>query len=741
MSRSDSKNDAAFDAQMRAVPLPEGFVERLRQAAITDAELDSVVRAIPVPPGLLDRIRQSLLSDEELDLIVRNVPIPAGMLNRVRKAAIAEPAPIAEEDLPRPLRLPERLRHRVGKRSGFKRASQWAAALSLLAALGFGYIGIMAGLLISTKTNRTLPSVAQAEKPVEEREVFTSEPLVFGAPPPAPLEQYPGVPEFEPSSTPSPMLRFSPETLGRSSWLSEMDEKFGPGSPNPFADALSRRWGGVFTSHHPFDELPELKKASRLNPQGIMWPLVPGANSVFLIRYGMHPFVIPAMHPQLRTTTVPLGVDTSSYELTRRWLEDGMLPPPDQLRTEEFLAAVDYDFPRPTDQPLGLSVAAGPSPLNVPGLQLLQVGVQAAAFRDVDRPGGRLVLAVDVSASMRWGGRIDMIRDALRKLIRQIGRNDRLSLVAFSEGSEVLIEDAGAEDVSPFLAALRSLRIRSSTNVGAGLCQAYAVAEEIATESKTPVRVVLLTDGLAELDRPTAERIEKQLAAAVPQQIYLDVVDLGQEKAADPQLASFAQAGRGELLHAASADQVRWALLKTLTGRSQTVAGGVSLKVTFDPNTVAAYRLFGHEAKAVAGVLPDRSQTDFHADQSGTALYELQLKPAGGDNIGSVELSWQPLEGGPRRTVVRPITRSEFATAFLASAPALQEAAVAAGVAEVLRESPFVRVPSHIVSLGRILELAGQADSRLQQRPSFADFLVTVQQAMRAKPYRGGGRR
>ena len=42
---------------------------------------------------------------------------------------------------------------------------------------------------------------------------------------------------------------------------------------------------------------------------------------------------------------VPLGVDAASYELAKRWLEDGELPPPQQVRTEEFLAAVDYKFP------------------------------------------------------------------------------------------------------------------------------------------------------------------------------------------------------------------------------------------------------------------------------------------------------------------------------------------------------------------------------------------------------------
>ena len=63
-----------------------------------------------------------------------------------------------------------------------------------------------------------------------------------------------------------------------------------------------------------------------------------------------------------------------------------------------------------------------------------------------------------------------------------------------------------------------------------------------------------------------------------------------------------------------------------------------------------------------------------------------------------------------------------------------------AGTAEVLRESPFARVQPYSVTLGRIRELAGQSDSRLQQRASYNEFLATLDQAMRAKPYRGGGR-
>lgn len=712
MSRFDSNHDDHFDAQMRAVPLPEGFVERLRLAVVSDEELDSLVSDVPVPAGLLDRIREAVLVEQQVEELV------------------ASPRP-------RSLRLAESLRRRKAKRRlQARRSRQWAAALAVVAVLGLGYVAIMTGLVFPTQSSdRRLAAKSSEDDMVDE----VPKALVFSETT-MPAEESVEAVDIANVAPPMPLVRFA-SSDARRSWLAEKDERFGPGSPNPFADALSRRWGGVFTSHRPFDDLPELKKAAGLSPRGIAWPVVAGANSAFLIRYGVHPFVSPASDPQLSTLTVPLCIDAASYELAKRWLEDRELPPPDQVRTEEFLAAVDYEFTRPTGQPLALSVAGGPSPLGAPNMQLLQIGVQASPFVDVDRPGTHLVLAVDVSASMRWGGRFDMVRQSLRKLIRQFGPHDRVSLVAFSEGSETIIEDVGAADASQFVAALRSLRIRSSTNVGAGLCHAYAVAQELAVEYRSPVRVVLLTDGLAELDRPTAERIEKQLAEAAQQSIALDVVDLGQEKAVDLQLASFAKSGNGALRSAASADQIRWALLESLTGRSQLVARNAVMKVSFNPNAVAGYRLFGHEAKTIAGVLPDRSETDFYVDQSANVLCEVLFKPGNMNEVATVELSWEPTEGGQRQSVVRQVSRSEFAGSFVSAPLSLQEAAVVAGTAEVLRESPFARVQPYSVTLGRIRELIGQVDSRLQQRAAFSEFVATLDQAIRAKPYRGGGRR
>ena len=156
-------------------------------------------------------------------------------------------------------------------------------------------------------------------------------------------------------------------------------------------------------------------------PHGLDWPLVPGSNRPFLVHMGFHPFVSPAAHPRLQTCPVPLAVEPSSYELARRYLERNEWPPADRVRTEEFLAAVDYNFPKPTaSEPRpdrgGRTVAHQRR-----GLLPLAGRRPGPADRSAKHAPLHLVLLIDTSTSMRWGSRMEIVRRALRDLPGIVG--------------------------------------------------------------------------------------------------------------------------------------------------------------------------------------------------------------------------------------------------------------------------------------------------------------------------------
>jgi Ca-activated chloride channel family protein len=604
-----------------------------------------------------------------------------------------------------------------------------AAAASLLLAVAGLYFGDRLASLLANRG--AVPAGGQSTSPVP--------PAIVKNTPPAEHALTSSIAADDPARTAAPSWHADVPKIG----LSPRDWRLARGNPahaDPVAvpsnvDPLEEinRWPLAYEN----EEAGPQPRVEGLVPRGMDWPSCPGANFAFLLKYRVHPFVSPAADPRLQSIVVPLGVDGQSYELARRYLDDKELPPPDLVRTEDFLAAVDYGFTPPAHEALELSLAAGPSPFGGAGLCLLQVGVQAGHVPARQRPAVHLVLAVDTSANMRWNGCLDMVRRALKDLTGQLDAGDRLSLVAFGDSARVVIEDVGPGEAGQFVAAVESLAARGSSNLPEGLSRAYDLARQHSAATPPAVRVVLLTDSMVDLASESVLRIQQQLAEAAGHGTPLHVVDLSQQKEPDPQLQKFAAAAHGAVHAAANADQVRWALREVMTGQSQLVARDAQLRVSFNPKAVLEYRLLGHEATLLAGLLPEHPQADFHDGQSATALYEVRLAPGAGGEIASAELTWydgdQSRPEGQRRAQQR-IELPQFAGSFGQSAASLQAAALVAETAEVLRRSFFVRTQRAAVALARVWELAAQVDSRLAQRPSFREFVALVQEAMKAKP-------
>jgi len=692
MSSAETQFDAWLNAELRDVPPPEGLVERLQQIAT--------------------------ISDEELDAALRNVPIPLGLTARLQRS--------------RPSRFP------------LEKMGRLALAVSLLIAVGLAYLGLVLSFLVNSyvqpksiaRHGTGLDPDAISLELWDERE---------------PAVEWEGVEMPLPADSPWAALDRPGGKVPQFA-LPESDELSPSGRSRQFGFAIPKdldlldsvnRWPEVRVGPNPFDEIEDLDKVPGLKPRGMDIPRGFGYDVAFLSKTGFHPFVSPATGPQLRTVLTPLGSDTASFELAQRYLRDGELPPRSELRTEEFLAAIDYQFPRPRDRALGLILSGGQSPFRGPNVQLLQLGVQARDLPAARRAATRLTLAVDVSGSMRWGDRLGTIRRAVEQLLDRALAEDRISLVAFQNESYTLVEGASPEQRDDLLAALDSLQPEGPTNVAAGLRSAFSVAQRETPSEGTANRVVLLTDGLTEMDQATAAQIDLRLADAAARGVQLHVVDLSQrdaeEEEPDPLLKRLAQKGNGRVFRAAGVDQVRWALEEILTGQSQRVAADAQLKVTFNPKAVAFYRLLGHEPRTVIALKAAQPQADFCAGQSSTVLYEVVLLPKGSDEVALAELTWRDPRDGQVHRASQTFRRGQFAALLYQAPLSLQAAAMVAEAAEVLRLSPFHPAWPNAGSLQPVLQLSRQVDSRIVAEPSYAAFLELLEKAVAARPSRSGG--
>ena len=189
--------------------------------------------------------------------------------------------------------------------------------------------------------------------------------------------------------------------------------------------------------------------------RGLAPPLVAGYDFVFQLKTGERPFVSPEVNPLLASSPVPLVRDKSSYLLAREAVAAGHLPPADEVRIEDFLAALDNLFPA-TNQPFALHLLGGPAPFGESGLQLLQVGVRVGGPTVVDPATGvRRLMAQGATLTVTFNPKVvqayRLVGHATSTLTGPVPSVTRVDLAAGSELSglfELWLKADGGNDVA-----------------------------------------------------------------------------------------------------------------------------------------------------------------------------------------------------------------------------------------------------------------------------------------------------
>ena len=88
-------------------------------------------------------------------------------------------------------------------------------------------------------------------------------------------------------------------------------------------------------------------------PSGLNPPNGAAFDDVFFKNYGVNPFIDTEDD---HFSTFGMDVDTASYSVTRRYLRDGHLPPPESVRVEEFVNAFDYNYDPPSHEAFSLHI-------------------------------------------------------------------------------------------------------------------------------------------------------------------------------------------------------------------------------------------------------------------------------------------------------------------------------------------------------------------------------------------------
>ena len=328
-------------------------------------------------------------------------------------------------------------------------------------------------------------------------------------------------------------------------------------------------------------------------------------------------------------STFGADVDTASYDIFRRSLLQGALPPSAQVRAEDFINYFTYDYPAPdleSETPFTISLAASAHIDPERNTKLLRVGIQGA--KPSELPPVNLVFLVDVSGSMAAPNKLPLVRVVLQETLDELRGDDTVSIVSYASDTRVRLSSTQVRERANIEAVIRKLEAAGSTNGGAGMQLAYKEAES-AFRSDGINHIVLCTDGDFNLGVTSDDALVELIKQKRRSGVTLTALGFG-ERNNDQMMERVSNAGNGIYSVLYNEDQAIAYAHQRLLSTMFHIAKDVKIQVELNPDRVYAYRLIGYEDRAIADEQFRNDRIDAGEVGAGhrvTALYELALAP------------------------------------------------------------------------------------------------------------------
>ena len=438
--------------------------------------------------------------------------------------------------------------------------------------------------------------------------------------------------------------------------------------------------------------------------------------------YGIRQFIATSRDPQ---STFALDVDTGSFTIGRRFLDEGSLPPRESVRVEEYVNALNYEYDAPRDG-LDVVVDGGPSPFN-PDNFLVRVGVQAEEIDADERQPVALTFVVDTSGSMDRPDRLGLVRESLAILVEELDRDDTVAIVTYSGQSGIVLEPTEVRERDRILDAIDSMRAGGNTNLQAGLDAGYNLAREAFRDDGVN-RVIVASDGLANAGITDVDALAARLRRDADAGISVVTLGYGLNGFNDTTMEQLADQGDGFFSYIDTIDEAERLFSDELTSTLITSAIDAKIQVEFDESVVDEYRLIGYENRGVRD--SDFRNDDIDAGELGaghqaTAIYEIVLdRDVDIDDraeIGIVALRWEDPDTGEVLEIDEDIDLRDIEPRWTDTPVDFRQATVVATFAEILRDNPFADEVDLIDLADEVNALSRDVDT--DEFDSFADMV------------------
>ena len=267
-----------------------------------------------------------------------------------------------------------------------------------------------------------------------------------------------------------------------------------------------------------------------------------------------------------------------------------------------------------------------------------------------------LAVVLDRSGSM-GGAKLEKAKDAAVTALRRLGPEDIFSMVVYDDRVDTIIPAQSARNTEWIEGRIREIRAGNSTALFGGVSQGAAELRKHLAE-RAVNRVILLSDGLANVGPRSPEDLARLGAALAKEGIAVTTVGVGMDYNEDL-MTRLSQAGDGNTYFVESSDDLPRIFAAELRDALSVAARGVAIELSC-ANGIRPLRLVGREGR-IRGNVVELTLNQLYGGQEKYALVEVELpagKPGEVIEVASVDLAYEnPLTRSRHKTSARGSVR------------------------------------------------------------------------------------
>ncbi|MDY7227275.1 vWA domain-containing protein [Hyalangium rubrum] len=491
----------------------------------------------------------------------------------------------------------------------------------------------------------------------------------------------------------------------------------------PSPQLLQKKTMRSFGSNDAYEGSPPAAAAPAPAPALAVAPAEPVTAGNTHVAERPNPFTLTS---EDTLSTFAVDVDTASYALFRRNVNEGALPPRESVRVEEWVNYFKYRLPTPEKGDFHVDLEGAPSPFTS-GRQLIKVGLQGRKIGKSQRKPTHLVFLADTSGSMGQPDKLPLAQRAMKLMVDGLNEQDTVALVTYAGSVRDVLPPTPASERTKLFAAIDALTSGGGTAMGDGMQIAYQHAAKNAGPDKV-ARVVVLTDGDTNIGRnQSADAILESVRGYVQEGVTLSTIGFGMGNYRDDLMERLANKGNGNCYYIDSEKEARRVFQEQLAGTLEVIAKDVKVQVEFDKVAVRGYRLLGYENRAIADQDFRNDKVDageIGAGHSVTALYEVELTGEG-SKVATVRVRAKTPSGSEAAEQSFAFPREQLHGKLADASSDMRFATAVAGTADILRGAP----QASDWSLSVAEELAQGAIDGMEDREEFVSLLRRVREA------------